>query len=268
MNSARDSRWTLPTRLCSSVRRILTGTRPAEGRLATPSPAATRRPATRPLDQINAIELQQPQGRVGVARRSAAGRRDRRDQRARRCRSMSTGCSHHVGAAPHRRLDRSRHGQDPVGVPGADDPASRVLDALEPRQGRGVSRASTAAAWSSSTRPASSCTRSMPRPVSRSKAGAAGAGGRFPEDRARRPAEGPDRRLGAVDEAKKTYDPNGHAARARLHHHLLAADRRQRRAHRRQLGRAGLQPDAASRTCRATSSAYDARTGKFLGSST
>ena len=34
------------------------------------------------------------------------------------------------------------------------------------------------------------------------------------------------------------------AARARLHHELLAADRRQRRDHRRQLRRAGLPPDA------------------------
>ncbi len=36
----------------------------------------------------------------------------------------------------------------------------------------------------------------------------------------------------------------GPAARARLHHHLLASDRRQRRADHRQLRRAGLQPDA------------------------
>ena len=36
----------------------------------------------------------------------------------------------------------------------------------------------------------------------------------------------------------------GPAARARLHHDLLAAHRRQRRARRRQLRRAGLQPDA------------------------
>ena len=45
---------------------------------------------------------------------------------------------HRVGPAPHRRVARPGHRQDAVDVPGADDAAPRLLDAVEPRQGRGL----------------------------------------------------------------------------------------------------------------------------------
>ena len=193
-------------------------------------------------------------------------RRDRRDQRPRPADLRRRHAHHRVGPAAHRRVARPGHRQDAVDVPGADHAAPRLLDALEPRQGRRLRQDQRPSAWCSSPRPASSCTRSTPRPASRSKAGAR---------RCRSPAS---RKTGSVDmlkdliadwqpwrQTEQKYDADqGPAARTRLHHHLVAADRRQRRAGRRQLGRAGLQPDPGRERARATSSATTLKTGKFL----
>ena len=83
------------------------------------------------------VELQHPEGRVGMARRKDAGRRARRrGQRARPADLRRRHAHHRLGPAPHGRVARSGDRQDAVDVPGADDAAPRVLDALEPRQGR------------------------------------------------------------------------------------------------------------------------------------
>ena len=60
----------------------------------------------------------------------------------------------------------------------------------------------------------------------------------------------------------------GRAARARLHHHLLAADCRQRRRDRRQLRRAGLSPDAPGERAGRHPRVQRARPGSSCGSST
>ena len=103
------------------------------------------------------------------------------------------------------------------------------------------------------------------RPGGRSKTGAGRCRCWLSEDRIGGSAEGPDRRTGSRGtKPKQPYDRNaGHAAEDRLHHHLVTAHRRQRRPGRRQFGRAGLQPDAAARTCRATSSPTTRKTGKY-----
>ena len=70
-------------------------------------------------------------------------------------------------------------------------------------------------------------------------------------------------------QSEQKYDADqGPAARARLHHHLVAADRRQRRADRRQLGRAGLQPDAGRERARRHPRPTTSRPGSSCGSST
>ena len=75
--------------------------------------------------------------------------------------------------------------------------------------------------------------------------GGTGAGRRVPGNGNRRSAQGLDRRLGSVERGEAALRRGqGPAARTRLHHDVFAADRRQRRAHRRQLRRTGLQPDA------------------------
>ncbi len=113
--------------------------RPAEGRLASHH----RR---RHLDALlrarpdHRLELQHPEGGVGVERhRRAAGRGDRRDQRPRPADLRRRHADHGVGPAPHGGVAGSGHRQDAVDVPGADHAAPRLLDALESRQGRGLS---------------------------------------------------------------------------------------------------------------------------------
>ena len=72
-----------------------------------------------------------------------------------------------------------------------------------------------------------------------------------PANRRRGSRRGSDSRLGAVDQPEAQVRPErGRPARARLHHQLVAADRRQRRDHRRQLRRAGLSPDAPGERAR------------------
>ena len=85
------------------------------------------------------VELQQPEGRLGVARRE--GRRHqprRRGQRARAADLRRRHAHHRLGSAADDRVARSGDRQDAVDVPGADDRPPRVLDALQPRQGRRV----------------------------------------------------------------------------------------------------------------------------------
>ena len=144
------------------------------------------------------------------------------------------------------------------------DAAPRLLDALEPRQrrrlrrinGRGIVLRDDAGLLPARAR----C---QDRPAARGM-GRRRAGRRLPEDRFRRHAQGSDCRLGSVDERQAAVRPGaGPAAVARLHHDLLAAHRRQRRARRRQLGRAGLQPDALENVP-GDILAYDAKTGKFM----
>ena len=101
-----------------------------------------------------------------------------------------------------RRVARPGDRQDALDVPGADDAASRILDALEPRQRRRLRR---------DQRPRRGVhhhARFLParagcqdRPAAR-RLGRGRAGRRLPQDRVCRPAEGPDRRLGAVAEGR------------------------------------------------------------------
>ena len=87
----------------------------------------------------------------------------------------------------------------------------------------------------------------------------------LPEDRLGRSREGSDRRLGAVAERQAALQPErGHPARARLHHGLLAAHRRQRRAW--SSGNSAEQGYHQTRLENVPGDilGYDARTGKFL----
>ena len=189
-----------------------------------------------------------------------------------RRRSTSTACSTPwpASGAPSSAMDPGRARR--LDLPRAEHDALRARHAERLRQGRGLRRGGRPRRHLSPRRRRSSCTRSTPRPGSRSRTGAG---------RCRCPAS---RRRGVVDmipdlvrdwepwlnavAAGKKYDPDmGIPQGARLHHELVAADRRQRRRGRRQLtSRATTR--RASRTCRATSWPTTRRPGSTCGSST
>ncbi len=117
------------------------------------------------------------------------------------------------------------------------------------------------------TTPGSSCTRWTPRPASRSRAGAARVPvRRLPEVRLGRHAEGPDRRLGAVDARRSRRTTPAKGLPLELGYITTSSppivvndvlDRRQ-------LGRAGLQPDARRERPRRHPRPTTSKTGKFL----
>ena len=171
-------------------------------------------------------------------------------------------------SGPRRTRDRarSRHRQDGVDVPGTRDAASRVFDAHNHGKGVAYARINGRGVMShhhAGLLPARA--RREDRPAAR------GLGHRaFRCAASRRPAsvdmlkdliadwQPVDRRQAALRSGQRP------AALARLHHHLVAADRRQRRAGRRQLRRAGLQPDAHRERAGRHPRLRRASTGKFL----
>ena len=151
---------------------------------------------------------------------------------------------HGDGREPARDRPRPRHRTPPVELRRADDVAARVLDAEGVREGRrlrGDRRARRRLHHQSRLLPL--------RPGRGNRAAArelghAGAAAGLPLHGNGGSGQGSHRRLGTVGEPERGVRPgSGDAARNRLHHRLLPSHRRQRCGRRRQLGRAGIQPD-------------------------
>ena len=148
------------------------------------------------------------------------------------------------GPAPHRGCDRPRDGRDALDVPGAAHDALGALYAPELRQGRRLRRGR----WSGRDllhlpRLLPACVGCEDRPAARGLR-LPGAARGLCRDRSRGPAARPPRGLGTLAGLGSALrsglrDPAG----ARLHHHLFAPDRGERRRGGGELRGAGLQPD-------------------------
>ena len=150
-----------------------------------------------------------------------------------------------TGRKPACHRPRPRHRKTPLELHRTDDVAARVLDAEGIRKGRRVRRGR----WT--RRRVHHQSRVLPLRARRGdgrtagQLGGGGAAAGIPLLGDRGHGGGPHRRVGAVGEPEPGIRPgSGDAARDRLHHGLLTADRRQRRGGDRELRAAGLQPDA------------------------
>ena len=192
-------------------------------------------------------QLQRPSRRLGMARRERRRRRARRSGEPARPADLCRRHAHH-----HLRPDAgpwSRSTRRPARRSGRSRSRRRRAQEYSMRanhgkgvaytriNGRGVVLVTTPAFFLHALDVAD-------RPPAR-ELGRRGAGRRLPEDRLDRSPEGFDRRLAALAQREADLQPEQRpAARARLHHRVVAAPRRQRRADRRQFRRAGVQPDA------------------------
>ena len=170
----------------------------------------------RPLDQINAVQLQQPEGRLGVAWRERRRHQPRRRGQCARPADLCRRHAHHrLGSAAHGRLARPGHRQDALDVPGADDrtPWSTRCARTTARawrtariNGRGVVFITTPAFFlhaldAKTGQPLANWGGSVPIPG-------------FPKTGSVDLREGPHRRLGAVAEGRSSRTTRTRASRS------------------------------------------------------